>query len=120
MPSNPAKKTFTLPLVETPKSHTHVRREGNCEVEITITACPGQWITYEAKWLRTPPAGIVALFEGQAFLKRNGQKTGRELRTFRALSTGHIFPPMERLEKYDLDGADDHGLNPSPIRVQVV
>jgi hypothetical protein len=46
------------------------------EIEIEITACPGQWIEYKARWLKYPPAGITAVLNAQVTLVSNGKRSG--------------------------------------------
>ena len=102
-----AKKTMTLPLVLNPTQKTYNIEGKRSEVEVIVTACPGQWTEFQFKWRRSPPAGIIAEVEGQFQLVKEG-KSNRSAQKVRSFSDGRNYAPHKRFEKYELDGVDDH------------
>lgn len=64
-----------MPLVQEPITRKYRYVGPRSEIEITVEACPDQWVRYSGRWTRIPPTGITALLEGQVtFLRPNGGK----------------------------------------------
>lgn len=90
------------PLVEDPVTKTFTVQGRRSRVEIEVTACPGQWVEYKSTWTQRPPAGIVAVCEGQVTLHKKAQgRRGDALRTIRSVADGYFYAGAGRSSGYN-------------------